>query len=350
MGKTPEQLEREAMQALDESSRSEPPRSEPPRSQALEPLRETEQGELVEAESVTTAEPEVLAAVDDVPPVDPDEDPGVALMRIVGNAVASAQPIEVIERLLVVHERYEAGVARKQYAAAMAALRGELPEVVKTETVSYKAKGGQVHYRHENLANMIENLSPVMARHGLSFRWKTDTTIPESIQVTCVVTHEAGHSEEASLSGPPDTSGSKNVIQAIASTVSYLQRYTLKAAIGIAAGKDDDGAGGAPAQEPIQQPRAQGQAEGEAANGPGDVLEVGELHQVIGMFPANRSKTISPNQIGRLRNLAQKAGWTVEAVDDEIARVLSMRTSEIPSIGDGYEAVVRFFQTHKPSP
>ncbi len=289
------------------------------------------------------------AAIIDEPNPGTMEDPGAVLMRIVSSAVASAQPIEVIERLLVVHERIMAEAARREYNAAMAALRGELPRVFKTDVVDYKTKAGRVYYQHENLAAMVEDLSPVMARHGLAFRWKTDTTIPESIQVTCVITHAAGHFEEATLSGPPDTSGSKNAIQAIASTVSYLQRYTLKAAVGIAAGKDDDGQGGAPVQEPIQQPRAKGQAEGEAANGPGDVVDVPELHLVRTMFPADMDKTISSNQLGRLRNLAGKNGWTVAAVDDEVTRVLSIRTSEIPSIGDAYELIVTWFMTHPPS-
>ncbi len=291
-------------------------------------------------------------------PVEPppaDEDPGTALMRIVGIAVEAAQPIEVIERLLVVHERIMAEAARKEYNAAMSALRGELPAVVKTEEVSYKTGKGQVSYRHENLANMVEDLSPVMARHGLAFRWKTNTTIPESIMVTCVITHAAGHSEEATLSGPPDTSGSKNVIQAIASTVSYLQRYTLKAAIGVAAGNDDDGAGGAPAtrpptreQPPMEQPRASGQAAGAPNNGPGNGAEVAELHEVMAMFPADR-KPISKSQLGRLRNLAGKAGWSLDAIDNEVARVLLIKASEIPAIGDSYEAIVSWFQNNTPT-
>ena len=51
-----------------------------------------------------------------------------------------------------------------------------------------------------------------------------------------------GHSEETTLKAPPDTSGSKNSIQAIGSTVTYLERYTLLAATGMAAaGMDNDG-------------------------------------------------------------------------------------------------------------
>src|SRR5690606_13579685 len=49
------------------------------------------------------------------------------------------------------------------------------------------------------------------------------------------------HSEENSLAGPADNSGSKNAIQAIGSTLTYLQRYTLIQALGLAAADDDDG-------------------------------------------------------------------------------------------------------------
>lgn len=46
---------------------------------------------------------------------------------------------------------------------------------------------------------------------------------------------------------PVDTSGSKNAIQAIGSTVTYLQRYTLLSGCGLAAAStDDDGRGAAP--------------------------------------------------------------------------------------------------------
>ena len=38
----------------------------------------------------------------------------------------------------------------------------------------------------------------------------------------------------------PDASGNKNAIQAVISAVTYLQRATLKAKCGLAAGRDDD--------------------------------------------------------------------------------------------------------------
>ena len=61
------------------------------------------------------------------------------------------------------------------------------------------------------------------------------------MHVTCNLAHEAGHSEETTLSGPADNTGNKNAIQAIGSTLTYLQRYTLVQALGLAAAQDDDG-------------------------------------------------------------------------------------------------------------
>jgi hypothetical protein len=60
------------------------------------------------------------------------------------------------------------------------------------------------------------------------------------IVVTCILS-KGGYREENSLPGPADTSGSKNPIQAIGSTVTYLERITLKAALGLSATDDDDG-------------------------------------------------------------------------------------------------------------
>jgi hypothetical protein len=46
--------------------------------------------------------------------------------------------------------------------------------------------------------------------------------------------------EETTLPGMPDLSGNKNPIQAIGSAVTYLQRYTLKAALGLTVSKEED--------------------------------------------------------------------------------------------------------------
>jgi hypothetical protein len=66
----------------------------------------------------------------------------------------------------------------------------------------------------------------------------------------CIVEHRDGHSEDTSLTAQPDNSGKKNSIQAIGSTITYLQRYLLKLALGIAASKDDDANSAGGQQDP----------------------------------------------------------------------------------------------------
>lgn len=165
----------------------------------------------------------------------------IAPMSVLQRAVADGASVDVLERLLALQERWEATQARKAYDAAMAELRGALPSIVKNRLVDFTSPKGRTRYAYEDLATVTELVSPALARVGLSFRWSTDTTGP-TVRVTCIVSHASGHSESTTLSCQVDNSGNKNDIQALGSAVTYLQRYTLKAALGLAASADTDGA------------------------------------------------------------------------------------------------------------
>lgn len=168
-------------------------------------------------------------------------------------AIASGANIEVLERLMSLEERWRANQAKRAFDAAMAALRLEMPPIVKNQTVDFTSNRGRTHYKYEDLADVSEALTPVMAKHGLSFRWRTQPGEP--VTVTCIVSHREGHSEECALSAPRDESGNKNAIQSLGSAITYLQRYTLKAALGVAAARDDDGqAAGARPSERSDEP------------------------------------------------------------------------------------------------
>jgi len=164
----------------------------------------------------------------------------VSPMTVLDRAIEEGAGVEVLERLLGLQERWAANQARQAFDAAMAALRASLPTIVKGRKVDFTTDKGRTHYQYEDLASITEAISPAMAQQGLSFRWQTDSTKPGQIVVTCIVSHAKGHSEHTSLSCPADGTGNKNNIQAIGSAVTYLQRYTLKAAVGLAASIDDD--------------------------------------------------------------------------------------------------------------
>lgn len=153
-------------------------------------------------------------------------------------AITSGANVEVMEKLLALQERWEANQARKAFDAALSDLRDDLPTITKNKAANFGQ--GRAAYKYEDLSEMIEQLSPALSDHGLSFRWRTESTTPDSVTVSCILSHRDGHSESTSLTAKHDISGGKNSIQAIGSVVTYLQRYTLKAAVGIAASVDDD--------------------------------------------------------------------------------------------------------------
>jgi ERF superfamily len=157
---------------------------------------------------------------------------------MINRAIESGSGPEVMSQLLTLQKEWDAMQAKKSFDNAMAELRQNMPTVVKRQSADF-GKGGAA-YKYEDLSAITEAISPIMADAGLSFRWRT-TSDKSSVSVTCIISHRDGHAEETTLTAGMDTSGSKNAIQALGSAVTYLQRYTLKAAIGIAAAKDDDG-------------------------------------------------------------------------------------------------------------
>ena len=159
-------------------------------------------------------------------------------MQMLQIAVEQGADLDKLQKLMDLQERWEANEARKAYVAAINAFKVKPPTVKKNRHVRF----GETEYDHATLDKVCEAIGPALSEHGLSHRWETTQTEAGLIRVTCVLTHELGHSERVSLQAGADQSGKKNSIQAIGSTVSYLQRYTLLAATGLATeDMDDDG-------------------------------------------------------------------------------------------------------------
>ncbi|HQR14156.1 MAG TPA: ERF family protein [Nitrospira sp.] len=162
-------------------------------------------------------------------------------MDMLERAVSSNAGVEVISKLMDLQDRWQASHARRSFDEAMAAAKAEIPVIMKNREVDFTSPKGRTNYRHEDLAEIARTVDPILTKHGLSYRFRTTSQPNEPVSVTCIVSHRHGHSEENTLSAGRDESGNKNSIQAVASTITYLQRYTLKAALGLAASNDDDG-------------------------------------------------------------------------------------------------------------
>lgn len=147
--------------------------------------------------------------------------------------------IEQMAQLIALQERMEATEARKAYVAAMAGCKAELKAVLSRDK---KGDAG----RYTTLGHAIDEISPVMGRHGLSF----DHPLVQDektgrMKITCRVTHERGHCEEFPIWLHPDKGPRRNANQEIGSSYLYGRRYTLFAALGLAS-TDEDTDGRAP--------------------------------------------------------------------------------------------------------
>lgn len=164
----------------------------------------------------------------------------VTPMRLLEIATQQGADIDKLGKLMDLQERWEKNTARKAFDAAVSAAKAEIPVISKNREVDFTSSKGRTNYRYEDFAEVARTLDPILSRHGLSYRFRTSSAANEPVTVTCILAHRDGHSEENSLSAGRDESGNKNSIQAIGSTITYLQRYALKAALGVAASVDDD--------------------------------------------------------------------------------------------------------------
>jgi len=181
-----------------------------------------------------------VMAIDQALPEQPSAADVVTPMALIDRAMSSGATPEVLEKLLSLQERWEAGQSRKAFDDAMASAKAELPTIKKNREVDFTSAKGRTHYKHEDLAEVSRTVTPILGKYGISYRYRTNSAPNDPITVTCIVSHRLGHFEETTLSAGRDDSGNKNSIQQIGSTLTYLQRMTLKAALGLAASDDDD--------------------------------------------------------------------------------------------------------------
>ena len=146
--------------------------------------------------------------------------------------ISSGADFASVKEMMALSKELAAEKARATFNEAVALAKAEIPVIVKNAR-------GHNNKAYANFAAYAAVVDPVIAKHGLRYRFRSEQS--DRIIVTCVLSHKDGHSEENSLAGPADNSGSKNAIQAIGSTLTYLQRYTLIQALGLAASDDDDG-------------------------------------------------------------------------------------------------------------
>lgn len=180
--------------------------------------------------------------------IEPSKAP-ITPMEMITLAVEKGAGIEQLEKLMALQERWQSMQARMAFDAAISAAKAQIKPIIKARAVDFTTAKGRTNYVYEDLALIAKEIDPILAPLGLSYRYRSKQD-GAAVSVTCVIAHRDGHSEETTLTAAKDDTGNKNSIQAVGSTVTYLQRYTLKLALGLAASKDDDGRATEGSQEP----------------------------------------------------------------------------------------------------
>lgn len=173
-------------------------------------------------------------------------------MQMLAVAIERGASMDQLQKLMELQERWERNQSRKAFDAAIAAAKAEIKPIVKKREVDFTTAKGRTNYKYEDFALIASEVDPILSKHGLSYRYRARQD-GNKLTVTCILAHRDGHSEETELTAFNDESGNKNSIQGIGSAATYLQRYTLKLALGLAAAKDDDGAA-AGRTEPPKEP------------------------------------------------------------------------------------------------
>lgn len=146
-------------------------------------------------------------------------------------AIESGADLEKMERLMDLQERYNNEQARRSFLEAFSKFQSVVPSIKK------RKKGH--NYMYAPLSDIAEQIKTPLYECGLSYRFEQAQSSSGAIQITCLVSHVDGYTERNAMTSLADNTGSKNGIQSIGSTVSYLQRYTLIGALGLTTADED---------------------------------------------------------------------------------------------------------------
>lgn len=129
-------------------------------------------------------------------------------------------------------------------ASALVAALGDLSVVEKGNTAKIPTKdGGSYSYTYADIADVVKLSRPILKEHGVVALTPIHA---HGNELACTVTFL--HSSGDRLDFGPFPFPHGNNAQATGSMVTYHRRYALVAALGIAAGDDDDGAAAVPRQ------------------------------------------------------------------------------------------------------
>jgi hypothetical protein len=138
----------------------------------------------------------------------------------------------VNEHVSIDGEVYDDHAARIAFFRAMVAAQKEIPLVPKTTKAD--------RYFYATLGSVMSAVQPALNGQDIFISWRSNRPEPGLLEIECVLSHIDGWSMSVSQAGPIPQG--RNGLQDLGSAQTYLQRYTLALATGVATVEDTDAA------------------------------------------------------------------------------------------------------------
>ena len=165
-------------------------------------------------------------------------------MTLIAQAIQNNIPVETMEKLMDLHDRWEAKQAKKAYDDAMAKFQAECPVIKKTKKVYEKNQENvaenlrKVRYSFAPIDSIIDQTKDHISKNGFSY-----TTLIEnddkSLTATVIVKHFAGHTEQSKFTVPIGTESFMSDPQKYGARATFAKRYAFLNAFGIMTGDED---------------------------------------------------------------------------------------------------------------
>ena len=154
-------------------------------------------------------------------------------MDLIQIAIEKEGSVDVIERLTKLQLDIQDRNDRVAFTRAMSEFKDNVPVIIRNRVI--RDKDGAEKYKAVALEDVAGPIMKGLSERRITYRFKTADLPGGLIRVTCFLRLEGTAYEEegSSLAAPPDTSGGKDHLKGVGSTVSYLEKFTLLASIGV---------------------------------------------------------------------------------------------------------------------
>jgi hypothetical protein len=169
------------------------------------------------------------------------------LIQVIERAALNpAVDVDKMQKLLEMQERIMAKNAEMSFNQAMTRLQEQLPRIKRAGSVAYKNKDSgksEEAFKFARYEDIDGAIRPFLLAEGFSLSFNTKWSEAGAI-IYGTLAHREGHSRTVEMRLPLDSSGGKNNLQGMGSTISYGKRYAVGMLLNIiTVGEDDDGTG-----------------------------------------------------------------------------------------------------------